>query len=40
VVQDRGLAHWSVGARHRGQEIKAAFIHEEQGALLVSGLLF
>ena len=40
VVQDQGLAHWSVGARHRGQEIKAAFIDEEQGALLVSGLLF
>jgi hypothetical protein len=40
VVQDRGLAHRSVGARHRGQKINAAFIHEEQGTRLVSGLLF
>jgi hypothetical protein len=40
VVQDRGLAHGSVGAPHRGQQIKAALIEEQQGARLLNGLLF
>lgn len=40
MAQDRGFAHASIGARHRGQEIEAAFIEEEQRALLVNGLLF
>jgi hypothetical protein len=40
VMQDRGLAHGSVGADHRGPEIEAALIQEEQGAILLSGLLF
>jgi hypothetical protein len=40
VMQDRSLAHGRVGAQHGGQQIEAAFIQEEQRALLLSGLLF
>jgi hypothetical protein len=40
MTQDRRFTHARIGARHRREEIEAAFIEEEQRALLLSRLLF
>ncbi len=40
VVQNRRLAHRSVSTHHRGQQVKATLIDEEQRALLLQSLLF
>ncbi len=39
-VQQGRLALGRIGARHRGQQVEAAFVNKEQRALLLLCLLF